>query len=154
MPLLGGMSSTVEWMGALRASGGPDGRRLLDRLRIELRARHYSRRTDRAYVAWIRRYPKANRELSWQWVFPAARPYLDPVTRQRRHHHLHETVLQRAVRAAALAAGLAKRVCSVSALEPCGARWIGFEVTQIGAKAWAMRFAACARLLIQLGDVE
>jgi Phage integrase, N-terminal SAM-like domain len=30
--------------------------RLLDRVREAIRARHYSRRTERAYVAWIRRY--------------------------------------------------------------------------------------------------
>jgi integrase-like protein len=30
--------------------------RLLDRVRGEIRSRHYSRRTERAYVAWIRRY--------------------------------------------------------------------------------------------------
>src|SRR2546425_9195171 len=30
--------------------------RLLDRVRGALRARHYSRRTEDAYVAWIRRY--------------------------------------------------------------------------------------------------
>ena len=30
--------------------------RLLDRVRAALRARHYSRRTEDAYVAWIRRY--------------------------------------------------------------------------------------------------
>src|SRR5262245_21224177 len=31
-------------------------RRLLDRVREALRARHYSRRTEEAYIAWIRRY--------------------------------------------------------------------------------------------------
>ena len=31
-------------------------RRLLDRVRDAIRARHYSRRTEKAYVAWIRRY--------------------------------------------------------------------------------------------------
>jgi len=30
--------------------------RLLDRVRVAIRARHYSRRTEKAYVAWIRRY--------------------------------------------------------------------------------------------------
>jgi site-specific recombinase XerD len=36
--------------------------------------------------------------------------YRDPVSGQVRRHHLHETVLQRAVHEAARAAGLAKRV--------------------------------------------
>ena len=30
--------------------------RLLDRVRLAIRARHYSRRTEKAYVAWARRY--------------------------------------------------------------------------------------------------
>ena len=30
--------------------------RLLDRVRAAIRVRHYSRRTEKAYVAWIRRY--------------------------------------------------------------------------------------------------
>ena len=38
------------------ASEGASRPRLLDRLRGALRARHYSRRTEDAYVAWIRRY--------------------------------------------------------------------------------------------------
>ena len=42
-----------------RGSGPPDGGRplrLLDRLRLELRLRHYSPRTEAAYVGWARRY--------------------------------------------------------------------------------------------------
>ena len=35
--------------------------RLLDRVRAALRIRHYSRRTEEAYVAWIRRYILCNR---------------------------------------------------------------------------------------------
>jgi hypothetical protein len=34
----------------------PHAPRLLDRVRTALRARHYSRRTEDAYVTWIRRY--------------------------------------------------------------------------------------------------
>jgi Phage integrase, N-terminal SAM-like domain len=35
---------------------GPPKPRLLDRVREAIRTRHYSRRTEKAYVAWIRRY--------------------------------------------------------------------------------------------------
>ena len=42
-------------------------------------------------------------------AFPATRLYVDRATRQRRRHHLHETVLQRVVNAAVRRAGLAKR---------------------------------------------
>jgi integron integrase len=55
------------------------------------------------------KYPGAGREWGWQWVFPASRWYADPVTGQRRRHHLHETVVQRAFREAVRAVGLAKR---------------------------------------------
>ena len=56
------------------------------------------------------KYPSAPREWPWQWVFPATRHYDDPATGERRRHHLHETVIQRAVRRAALAASVPKPV--------------------------------------------
>lgn len=55
-----------------------------------------------------RKYPSASRSWSWQWVFPATRIYLHAPSQQRRRHHLHETVLQRAMHAAVLAAQLDK----------------------------------------------
>ncbi len=56
------------------------------------------------------KYPHAGREWPWQWVFPATRTYQAPGGDQVRRHHLHETVLQRAVRLAAIQAGISKRV--------------------------------------------
>jgi len=56
------------------------------------------------------KYPNADREWPWQWVFPATRTYIDPATGERRRHHIHETVLQRAVSTAARTAQLSKRV--------------------------------------------
>ena len=58
--------------------------------------------------ALLRKYPNAGREWGWQWVFPATRLYVEPVTGQRRRHHLHESVLQRAGKDAARAARIAK----------------------------------------------
>ncbi len=58
--------------------------------------------------ALARKYPNAAHEWGWQWVFPATRHYLDRLTGQRRRHHLHETVMQRAVRTAVLRAGITK----------------------------------------------
>jgi integrase len=60
-------------------------------------------------TALARKYPNAGREWVWQWVFPATRLYLDRATRQRRRHHLHESVLQRVVKEAVRRAGIAKR---------------------------------------------
>ncbi len=54
------------------------------------------------------KYPNAGREWAWQWVFPAGRAYEDPATHQRRRHHLHETVVQRAFKEALRASRIAK----------------------------------------------
>jgi integron integrase len=55
-----------------------------------------------------RKYPNASREWAWQWVFPASRIHVDGETGERRRHHLHETVLQRAFAVAVREAGLTK----------------------------------------------
>ena len=59
-------------------------------------------------AALERKYPRAAWEWGWQWVFPATRHYMDARSGRRRRHHLHESVLQRAVREAALKSGFAK----------------------------------------------
>ncbi len=58
--------------------------------------------------ALSRKYPDASREWGWQWVFPATSHYVDRLTGERRRHHLHESVLQRAFKEARVKAGLAK----------------------------------------------
>ena len=60
-------------------------------------------------TALLRKYPYAGLEWVWQWLFPATRLYRDRLTSQRRRHHLHESVLQRAVNDAVRTAGIAKR---------------------------------------------
>ena len=55
-----------------------------------------------------RKYVNAGKEWGWQWVFPATGHYTDRVTGEKRRHHLHESVLQRAFREARLQVGLAK----------------------------------------------
>ncbi|HEX6533147.1 MAG TPA: integron integrase [Gemmatimonadaceae bacterium] len=59
--------------------------------------------------AFSRKHTGAAREWRWQWIFPAARQYVHPITRERRRHHLHESAVQRAVKMAILAAGTTKR---------------------------------------------
>lgn len=56
-----------------------------------------------------RKLPNAGRDWAWQWVFRATRPYVHPETGQRRRHHLHETVVQQAVRRTVLASGIPRR---------------------------------------------
>ncbi len=59
-------------------------------------------------AALARKYRTAAWEWGWRWVFPATRQYLDRETGQRRRHHVHQTVLQRAVKEAVRAVGIAK----------------------------------------------
>ncbi|MFH1006279.1 MAG: integron integrase [Candidatus Latescibacterota bacterium] len=55
-----------------------------------------------------RKYPNVNREWGWQYVFPASQLSIDPRSGAKRRHHLGEKVLQRAVKAAILTAGINK----------------------------------------------
>ena len=55
------------------------------------------------------KYPAAPSSWAWHWAFPAARIYVDPNTGQRRRHHLHESVVQRAFSAALRASGIPKQ---------------------------------------------
>jgi len=55
-----------------------------------------------------RHSPAASTEWAWQWVFPARSQYTDRMTGEKRRHHLHESVLQRAFKEARLSAGIAK----------------------------------------------
>lgn len=50
--------------------------------------------------ALARKYPSADREWGWQYVFPAAKRSHDPRSGVERRHHVLEDVLQRAVRKA------------------------------------------------------
>lgn len=55
-----------------------------------------------------RKYPQANREWGWQYVFPAERLSIDPRSGVLRRHHRDERALQAAVKAAVRAAGISK----------------------------------------------
>jgi hypothetical protein len=129
-------------------------RKFLDQMRTFMRARRYSRRTEQAYVDWVRRfilfhdkrhprelgeqehlahakavherdlqlgfgsvylpealhrkYPNAHRSWIWQYVFPAAKRSVDPVSGRVQRHHVLEKNLQNAVANAVRAAGITK----------------------------------------------
>lgn len=57
-----------------------------------------------------RKYPSAPREWAWQYLFAAPTYSTDPRSGAVRRHHWGERNIQRAVKAAALAAGIAKPV--------------------------------------------
>ena len=54
------------------------------------------------------KYPNADRELGWQWVFPSSRLAIDPLDGVLKRHHLMETPIQKAMKAAVQRAGLVK----------------------------------------------
>jgi integron integrase len=60
-----------------------------------------------------RKYPGAAGEWPWRYLFPASRTFRDPGG-VRRRHHLHASRLQRAIKDAAHAAQLDKRITSHS----------------------------------------
>lgn len=60
--------------------------------------------------ALARKLPYAAKDWTWQWAFPAARRWRDERTGIEYRHHLHESVMQRAMRNAVIGAAFDKRV--------------------------------------------
>ncbi len=145
--------SRSEQPAVAASASGPPKPRLLDQVRQAIRTRHYSYRTEKAYIHWIKRFiffhnkrhplemgeaeiahflsslasdfhvsaSTQNQALNallflyrevlrkgWQWAFPATSHYVDRVTGEKRRHHLHESVLQKAVKEAVRRAGIFK----------------------------------------------
>ena len=85
----------------------------LERHLKEVRALYQQDRKNGVGGVWLpyalgRKYPNAGREWAWQWVFPAADVSTDPRGGAIRRHHLHETLVQRAVKIAVAKAGIPK----------------------------------------------
>ena len=62
--------------------------------------------------ALARKYPTADRDWGWQYVFPSSRRSVDPRSGRERRHHISESAFQKAVKQAARNCGLVKRVSS------------------------------------------
>jgi len=81
-----------------------------EELRAHLQESEALYRADRAAKlagVWLpdgveRKYPNAGCELGWFWVFPSHTLSTDPRAGIVRRHHLHESVIQKAVKAAAV----------------------------------------------------
>jgi integron integrase len=58
--------------------------------------------------ALARKYPDAPADWRWQWVFPQQRRWVDLQTGAQGRHHVHESIIQRAVKEAVGRAGIAK----------------------------------------------
>ena len=57
-----------------------------------------------------RKYPRANLEWGWKYVFPASKYSVDPRTGRKQRHHVYESVLQKALKKAVQEAGIHKPV--------------------------------------------
>ena len=60
--------------------------------------------------ALARKYPNADKEWIWYWVFPSANLSVDPRTNVVRRHHLSGTYLQKAIKKAVADAGINNKV--------------------------------------------
>jgi integron integrase len=91
-------------------------RALLPDLREQLRRAHLLHERDLADgwgavelpAALERKYPRAPCERRWRWVFPQQRRWTDPRTGCQGRHHVHPSIVQRAVRDAVRRAGIEK----------------------------------------------
>ena len=59
--------------------------------------------------ALARKYPNAGQEWIWQWIFPQANRWFNPQSGQQGRHHVDESLVQKAVKAAVRRAGISKR---------------------------------------------
>lgn len=57
-----------------------------------------------------RKYPSAPTDWRWQWVFPQQTRWKNLTTGEQGRHHVHPSVIQRAVKEAVRRAGVTKRV--------------------------------------------
>jgi integron integrase len=60
--------------------------------------------------ALAKKYPNANKEFGWQFLFPAAARWINEETKQQGRPHIHETAIQKAVKSARMAANIHKHV--------------------------------------------
>ncbi len=57
-----------------------------------------------------RKYPNANKEWVWKYVFPSGNLSVDPRSGIKQRHHVYESVLQKALKEATRRAGIVKNV--------------------------------------------
>ncbi len=62
--------------------------------------------------ALAKKYPQADQQFAWQYIFPASKRSRDPRSGEFRRHHLHESVFAKALARALLRAKIAKPVHS------------------------------------------
>jgi integron integrase len=59
-----------------------------------------------------RKYPNASTDWRWQFVFPQLKRWVNPKTGEQGRHHVDESIIQKAIKAAVGAAGISKPATS------------------------------------------
>lgn len=80
------------------------------------------------------KYPNANREWGWQYIFPAKNLSIDPRTQIKRRHHADESGLQKAVHAAARLAGITDKPVTCHTFRHSFAThllWAGYDIRTV-----------------------
>jgi site-specific recombinase XerD len=62
--------------------------------------------------ALARKHPNANREWAWEFVFHQEHRWVNAKTDEQGRHHVHKSLLQKAIKQAVRQAGLTKRITS------------------------------------------
>lgn len=67
---------------------------------VEIHQQDLAEGFGRVYLPYAleRKYPNANSELAWQYLFPSSHRSIDPRSNIERRHHINESVLQRAIK--------------------------------------------------------
>lgn len=81
-------------------------------------------------AALERKYPGAGLEWKWQYVFPSSGPSINPENGDVRLHHLHSSVVQKAMRSAVAASGVSKHA-TVHTLRHCFATHLPMAGTDL-----------------------
>src|SRR5262249_36144780 len=84
-------------------------------------------------TALARKYPNADHELAWQFVFASEKLSRDPRSGAVGRHHLHGTALQRAVTQAVRAAGIPKRASCHTFRHSCATHLLenGYDIRTV-----------------------
>ena len=97
--------------------------KLLDQVRLALRARHYVKKIHALDLAdgygrvqmpyaLARKYPNASSEWGWQFVFPQVKRWVNAGTGEQGRHHVDESIFGKAIVAAVREAGIGKHATS------------------------------------------